>query len=168
MALVDWFGSETQCPECGKPGAKKFLWQVKCRNMACGRFDRGFLYATPGSTTSSSHMPAPRQRVLKGGFDPGAHAVQIRYRNFQGEEKSFTGDRRTVRRRGNHISVCLAPTGKRVSLARDRIQNATELDSLAREESKLTPKERQIVGYHRKRGSTSALYESLKRKYPQL
>lgn len=167
MALIDWFGSETRCPACGEPRAKKFLWRLKCRNMACQKFDRSFLYATPSPAASSQDFTASRP-VLKGDFDPGSSAVQIRYRNFQGEEKSFTGDRRTVRRRGNHISLCLAPTGRRVSLARDRIQNLSELDSLARQEPKLTPTERQVVGYHKKRGTTSALYESIKRKYSDL
>jgi hypothetical protein len=105
---------------------------------------------------------------LSGNFDPGPHSVEVRYRNFRGEERTFSGDRRTVRRRGNHISLCLAPTGRRVALARDRIQNVSELDSLARQEPKLTAKERQVVGYHQKRQSSSALYESIKRKYPNL
>lgn len=167
MSLVDWFGSGTNCPYCGYPGAKRFLWQVKCRNLGCRKFDRDFLYAESASESSPTR-PAHARTPLSGNFDPGPHSVEVRYRNFRGEERTFSGDRRTVRRRGNHISLCLAPTGRRVALARDRIQNVSELDSLARQEPKLTAKERQVVGYHQKRRSSSALYESIKRKYPNL
>jgi hypothetical protein len=64
-------------------------------------------------------------------FDTGGeHRVEIRYRNWKGEEKVFVGDRRTMRRRGRHLSLRVAPEGIRISLALDRIQNLPEVGTV--------------------------------------
>ena len=145
------------CPECRTDGAMKFLWMVKCPFRSCSRYDPSLTSApgTPAKTASTS-IPA------SGSFDPGEHAVQIRYRNHTGEERTYKGDRRTIRKRNNHLSVVLAPRGVRCSFHRERILNPDELEG-AWSPVELTPTERQIVAYHRKHGTTSPRYEEIMR-----
>jgi len=65
-------------------------------------------------------------------FDAGgANAIEVRYRNWKGETKTFIGDRRTMRRRGRHLTLRVAPEGVRVALALDRIQNLPEVEAAA-------------------------------------
>ena len=64
-------------------------------------------------------------------FDPGGeYGVEIRYKNWKGEEKAFVADRRTIRRKGRHLSMRVAPTGVRIALAIDRIQNMPEIGTV--------------------------------------
>jgi hypothetical protein len=121
---------------------------------------------TPAST------PTGRPAALKvtAGFHP-AQPIQIRYRNFQGIEKTFVADGATLRRKKNHIVVQVAPTGAKISLSRDRIQNPDEVqDALPQGRRFDAPwpsaRERQVLNYHKKYGTTSALYESIRSKYP--
>jgi hypothetical protein len=61
-------------------------------------------------------------------FDTGGeHRVEIKYKNWKGEMKTFVGDRRTMRHRGRHLSLRVAPEGVRIALALDRIQNLPEV-----------------------------------------
>ena len=60
----------------------------------------------------------------------GEHGVEIRYKNWKGETKTFVGDRRTMRRRGRHLSLRVAPEGIRIALALDRIQNLPEVEAV--------------------------------------
>ena len=63
-------------------------------------------------------------------FDAGGeHGVEIRYKNWKGETKTFVGARRTMRRRGRHLSLRVAPNGVRIALALDRIQNLPEAEA---------------------------------------
>lgn len=163
MDLADSLWQDVVCPVCGQPGAKKRLWQVKCRNMSCSKFDMSLLYGEQvpaGVRAPTSPSPIPQAKS----FDQGSNSINLRYRNYRGEEKTFVGDRTTVRLKGNHISLRLAPTGQRVTFSRDRIRNLAEFDEITRKQP--SPKERRVLEYHKKRGSTSALYESLRRKYP--
>jgi len=92
------------CPLCGKPGASKFLWMVKCPHQGCLKYN---------------------SRI----FSPGANGVIVSYRNHADEDKKFFGDATTLRRRGEHLSLCLAPTGQRCTFRRDRLRNLQELES---------------------------------------
>jgi hypothetical protein len=97
-------------------------------------------------------------------FDPGEYRIEVRYRNFRGEQKMFIGDWRTLRRRGKHVSLQVEPTGTRIALAIDRIQNVADIeDALQRCP---TPQERRVMAYHAKRGTSSDRSEQLRRKYP--
>ena len=46
--------------------------------------------------------------------------IVIEYLNWAGELKQFIGDPKSIRRRGNHFSVRVAPTFKRISLNRSK------------------------------------------------
>ena len=103
-------------------------------------------------------------------FSP-ARPLTIRYRNFRGEEKTFTADEESLRRKHNHIIARVAPTGEYISLSRDRIQNLYEVDGalphdVAREPRGPNARERQVLAYHKKYKTTSPLYESIRAKYP--
>ena len=98
--------------------------------------------------------------------------MAIRYRNFRGEDKTFTADKECLVRRRNHIIARVAPTGETITLSRDRIQNLSEVEE-ALPEAKTetsrpepTARERQVLSYHMRYKSTSPLYEKIRAKYP--
>jgi hypothetical protein len=98
-------------------------------------------------------------------------ALAILYRNFQGQEKTFTADKESLQRKGNHIVARVAPTGEKIALSRDRIQNLSEVEQAllqAAETARAGPtaRERQVLSYHKKYKSTSPLYEKIRAKYP--
>lgn len=154
---------EVLCPACRTPGAQKLLWRVKCRRPGCPHYDA----ALAGAPAAPRAAPARARRPLAGSFDPGDRRIEIRYRNHAGEEKTLIGDRATLRRRGEHFSLRLAPTGKRCALARERMLNLAQVEAAlpAEERAALTGVERQIIGYHRKHGSTSPRLEQIRRKW---
>lgn len=153
--------AETSCPLCGHPGARKFLWWLKCSNPKCEKYEGRSVKAKSPKAT----------KPLSGGFDPGPNAVTIRYRNHRHEEKIYTGDRLTLRVRGKHVSLRLTPTGQRVSFLKARLLNLSELEPLIQKASESpgpSPVERQILGYYKKRGGTSPRHEEILLKYPSL
>ena len=60
----------------------------------------------------------------------GPPDVTIMYTNFQGETKAFSAWRSTIKVVNNHLSVCVAPSKKRIALEIDRIGNLEELGDL--------------------------------------
>lgn len=142
---------ETYCPVCGSPGARKFLWVTKCNYPGC-------------PTNKNKNIQKEKRQPLKGNFDPGANSIELRYKNYRGEDKTYTGDRSTLCRKGNYLSLFLVPTGRRCAFDRRRIQNLEEVESYLSEEKKLSATELQILGYHRKHGTTSPRYEEIKQK----
>ncbi len=102
--------------------------------------------------------------------------MKIGYVNFRGEERRFDAERSSVRQKGEHVTARVAPTGKVIALSKKWIRNMAELQGLVSQaaesdallKSLRPPVERQILGYHRKRKSTSPRYEALLKKYPKL
>ena len=97
--------------------------------------------------------------------------MAIQYRNFRGQGKTFVAGLASARRTKNHITVKVSPQGKRIVLSRDRILNLSEVEAafpqrLAPGQDRPTPRERQVLTYHKNRRSTSPLYESIRAKYP--
>lgn len=157
MGLFDFLFGKKTCPLCGAKGAKKEGVRVRCPNPECRSFDgsvpRGF-------------GRGPR----RSDYSPG-NLLEIRYKNFRGEEKTFRADQDSLRKRGNHLSARVAPTGERISLLRERVQNLDEVEAgLAQvtETVRSGPnaRERQVLNYHKKHGSTSALYEEIRARFP--
>lgn len=104
------------------------------------------------------------------GFTP-QQPIEIRYQNFKGENKTFTADAATLVRKKNHIAATIAPKGARVALNRSRIINLSEVESsfkqpVAPNQDWPSPRERQVLNYHKKYKSTSPLYEKIRAKYP--
>lgn len=168
--MLDFLWSWGVCPSCRAWGARIAPWgTVKCRRRSCASFDAG---------TEERPLP-PRDdapaKPLSGDFTPGDKALTLRYVNFRGEEKSYTVDRGTIREKGEHLTARAAPTGRRLAFSKKWLKNHAEAQELAKKTaesdalwSRLSPVERQIVGYHRKRKSTSARYEEILAKYPDL
>lgn len=162
MGLLDFLFGTSKCPRCGSKGARKSQGQTRCPNPSCPNFDIE-LRANQARAGRISSPP-------RGNFSPAA-PVEIQYRNFRGEEKTFTAESETLRRTRNHIVAQVTPTGERISLSRDRIQNLNEVENAVpkihdSQQSGPTARERQVLSYHKKHKSTSPLYEEIRAKYP--
>jgi hypothetical protein len=106
----------------------------------------------------------------RGDFRP-EHPISIRYRNFVGQDRDFSAEIASIIRRSNHLVARVAPTGAKITISRDRIQNLAEVEAampqqVAPGQPGPTPRERQILGYHKKYGTTSPRYERVRAKYP--
>jgi hypothetical protein len=163
VAFLDFLGKPCVCSSCGETGALKVLGKVKCRNMSCTHFDPEYA-ARAEADLERRRKASAESRPCSGNFDPGENRLEIRYVNFLGVEGTYAGDRRTLWRTNNHFSLLLAPTGRRVSFVRDRIRNLGEVEQWLVEMP--TPRERHVLDYHRKKGSTSSLFQKLRQKYP--
>jgi hypothetical protein len=140
---------------------KTTLGRVRCRNRTCKHYDESATYEPLGAPEGSPAVRAAPQ----GTFDPGAHRIVVRYRNFRGDDTEVVGDARTLRFQKAHVTLRVAPTGRRITLWQKFIQNLDDIKTYAGRPQP-TGVERQILGYHRKRGTTSPRYEGLCRKYP--
>ncbi len=163
--LISWFGGGgIQCPSCGAQGARKTNdGLVHCKNPSCPYFDAS-LGVTGKLRQAHTTMPT------RGDFRPKS-PVSIRYRNFAGQDRNFSAERDSIVRKNNHLVAEVSPTGRKITLSRERIQNLTEVENampqqVAPGQSWPTPRERQILGYHKKNGTTSARYEQVRAKYP--
>jgi hypothetical protein len=165
VSLFDSFASAAACPACSARGAKKFLWMIKCTNANCSKYD-------------ADHAAAYRQsRIigraatevfphLKGSFDPGWDSINVSYENFRGDQLTYLADRRGIIRKGKHVSLRVAPTGRRIALKLSSIQNRSEVESNLSDVSRPSILERRILNYHLRRGSTSRVFEEIRQKFP--
>lgn len=69
--------------------------------------------ATRRGRRGRRNPPAPSQGPL----------VELVYTNHSGTRKTFQAHSGTLKQRGQFISVCVAPTGRRIALRRAQIQN---------------------------------------------
>jgi hypothetical protein len=159
MGLLDFLknllsgGNRLQCPSCGTAGAQRTKQgQTRCKNPSCVYFDASLRGRQPGTT------------VRTAGSFKAVQPVTIRYQSFAGQDRTFVAER-------NHMVGRVEPTGYKLSLARDRIQNLQEVES--RLKPKVAPgqplptrQERQVLGYHKKHGTSSLLFEKIRAKYP--
>ncbi len=166
MGLLDFViglfggGQKIDCPNCGAPGArKKSDGTIRCLNQTCVNYD-------PSLALGRRIAPVP----TRGDFSP-ENPVSIRYINFVGQNRDFSAERDSLVRKKNHIVAAVAPKGRKIALSRDRIQNLNEVEGympkpVAPGRGWPTPRERQILGYHKKNGTTSPRYEQIRAKYP--
>jgi hypothetical protein len=137
--------------------------RLRCPNPSCRHFDGSV--GRPGPLDI-----AGRRGPRRSDFSP-ARPLEIHHRNFQGQEKTFTADEESLERKHNHIVTRVAPTGERIALSRDRIQNPSEVDRAVQRQAETarggpTARERQVLGFHKKHKSTSPRYEEIRAKYP--
>jgi hypothetical protein len=172
-SLIEMFGGGIKCPSCGTPGARKSENRIRCPNSLCGYFDPILASSRPVSPAQMVRPvpPAAATPRTPGSSISSAQTVTIQYRNFEGQSKVFTVDAKSVVRRNNHIVARLASSPQRVALARNRIQNIADVDLVLPERERSgaprpSARERQVLGYHRKYGTTSPLHEKIKAKYP--
>jgi hypothetical protein len=173
MGLSDWFARQITCPGCGDSRARQVPFgRIRCPNRACAYFDASLAGRLQEKEQTESapvyRNPPPAERIRRPkpakSFHPEGRILQVRYKNYRGEEKTFSGDARSLRRRHNHISLCVFPSRVRIALSRKRILNLNEVDFLLSKTP--TPREQAIFAYHKKRGTTSQLFERLRTKYP--
>ena len=163
MGILDWLFGNSKCPECGRKGARKSQGQICCPNPSCRNFD--------ASLAASQALRKPEGRQMRRFDYSPEHPIEIRYRNFEGRDKTFTAEESSLTRKHNHIVAQVAPTGRKIALSRDRIQNLAEIEPAVQDRPEPAPsgptaRERQVLAYHKKHGSTSALYEEIRAKYP--
>jgi|MudIll2142460700_1097286.scaffolds.fasta_scaffold670167_1 hypothetical protein len=162
MGLSGLLKKSMVCPNCRTPGAVKHTFgRTRCRNPACRHYDPSLAY----ESVRPSLAPGQPRRVPQGTFEPGPETITIRYRNYRGDDIELRGDRRTIRFRKAHVSLCVAPTGQRIALWQRFVRNLDELKQYVPRDTP-TAVERQILSYHRKHGTTSPRYEDVRRKYP--
>ncbi len=164
MGFLDWVTGKIRCPQCGTSGARETEGRILCPNPSCAYFDAS---GGQGGSVPQAETKSPGS----GSFTP-ARATTFLYKNHQGQEQTFTADAETAVRKGNHILMRVAPSGLQISLSRDRIQNLREVEGAFPQrvepgQTWPTPRERQILGYHKKNKSSSPLYEKIRSKYPQ-
>lgn len=164
MGLLDFLFGGKKCPLCGTRGARKSEVsdiRVRCPNPDCQYFDPA-LQAREVKLTGG--------RFRRRDFVP-QQPMDIRYRNFKGEEKTFIAEKSSLARKRNHILACVVPTGEKITLSRDRILNLNEVESAVPQVvPPATPVPRgrdlQVLSYHKKHGTSSPLYEKVRAKYP--
>jgi hypothetical protein len=170
MGLFDFLvsllsgGRRLTCPSCGTAGARKTeQGEIHCKNPACPYYD--VILARSGRL-----RPAATTVPTQGNFRP-RQPITVRYRNFAGQDREFVAELESVVRKKNHLAGRVAPTGRRIALSRERIQNLQEVEAqlpqkVAPDQPWPTRVERQVLGYHKKHRSTSPLYEKVRAKYP--
>ena len=175
MAFLDWLTGKIECPRCGTGGAKEINGEIHCPNPTCAYFSKTMgkpdAASDRDSVTFSQRSEAPADFSVGPPADVPAGSFAIQYRNFRGQGKTFVAEAASARRTKNHISVKVAPQGARIALSRDRILNLNDVDAavpqrLAPGQQEPTWRERQVLTYHKNRGSTSPLYQSIRAKYP--
>lgn len=172
MGLLDLLFGKNKCPQCGSKGAQSSGGRWRCPNPSCPNFDAALAASAAVSRETGRTSALPAASARPSHFSP-SHTLAIRYRNFEGQEKVFVADGDSLRRKRNHLTAQVAPTGQRIAFSRDRVQNLTEVDAVLaahegakRTSSGPTARERQVLAYHKKYKSTSPLYEEIRAKYP--
>ena len=168
-SLIDALSGGMKCPACGTRGAKRVRDTIRCLNPVCQFFNP---QATKEARAARARVRDTASKQARVPNVPSGDTVSIRYRNSRGESKTFSADRSSLRRRHNHIVARVAPSWKQVSLARDRVENLTDIDTHLPERDRSeapqpSARERQVLGYHKKYGTTSPLFEKIRAKYPK-
>jgi len=114
---MGFFSKIIVCPNCGSQGAIKTLFKLKCPTPGCVAYDPSVQMPSTKTALSPDSVFSGAPKVAQ------TQTVRLDYLNFEGKLRQFEIDPRTLRKKGRHISVCLAGQKRRISLAKDRIQN---------------------------------------------
>lgn len=78
--------------------------------------------APPPKHSAKPNKKGKKRARKKKTYQPpeAGNTIVIEYLNYAGDLKQFIGDPKSIRRRGNHFSVRVAPTFKRISLNRSK------------------------------------------------
>src|ERR1051326_3326165 len=128
-ALKDILGGE-KCPACGTPGARRSGSEIRCLNPVCQYFNPSFAPSTgspqPPQQASQQPQQPPQGRPSGWSSTPSAAgssqsgsgpagSVTIQYKNFQGQNKTFHADARSLHREKTHIRATVAPKNQQIS-----------------------------------------------------
>jgi hypothetical protein len=175
MAFLDWLTGKIECPSCGTSGAKVINGSIQCPNPTCAYFSKTMGKSEAGppgpsiSLSQRTDVPAGSFGGASANVPAGSFAIQ--YRDFRGQERTFIAQADSAYRVKNHISVKVAPQGRRIALSRDRILNLSDVEAafpqrVAPGQEWPSARERRILNYHKAGKTTSPLYESIRAKYP--
>ena len=118
------FGTSAKCPGCGHPCARETFSGVQCVHPDCVYYDARYVrYAVDSGRVDWKDLPPAKLE------DP----VNVDYVNFAGARKTFTVDRKSMRVRGRHLSMRVSPSGFRIALDPERIQNLSDLRDTSEE-----------------------------------
>lgn len=141
---MGFFSKWIICPLCRQRGAKQTLGLIKCPNPHCVKYDSRLV--PPSGAIVSQRQ---KMKFLSGNFDPGPNTITIRYRNYLGEDRTYKVDKTTLQTKGEHITVCAVPTGKRIAFNKRFIANLKEiedyLETIKEPASQLEPIEVKII-----------------------
>jgi hypothetical protein len=129
------------CPLCGDTYARTVEAKVYCQTFDCQNFDDALR-----------------------NFKPKGEVKGIVYENYIGEVKTFEIDCASIKLSRDRLSASASPTGRRLSLHRDKIQNLEDFRSYidrAIKVAHLDSADRQVLTYHSNKGSTSERYEAI-------
>lgn len=163
------FGARTTCPLCGSRYARETFGGIKCPTPDCANYERASAsrQAIPPAAATAPPPPGRPEFQHRGPPVRFQDPVDVRYVNFRGEARVFTAERSSLRMKGLHVSLRVAPTGRRIALRLDRIANRAEVQALLPPTGSVpTAREQRVLRYHQRRGSTSALYEKLRANHP--
>ncbi len=167
------FGRSIDCPACRTPGARQGIFSgLKCPSESCMYYDFS-LDKSAGMDDGFSDRSSPSRRPSSAKstamppleLEQGPHTIRVSYVNFEGEHKTFVGDRRTLRKRNAHYSLRVGPSSRRIALKAERIQNRAEVEQATPAEPNTN--EKRVLTRHRTRGTTSSQYQQLQQKYPE-
>ncbi len=171
---LNYFGATATCPLCGSRYAKESLSGIKCPTPGCPNYERR--HSAAGRAAESPANPqaaAPSSQVRTAVSSDFQNPISVSYVNHRGETRTFIAERDSIRLKGTHVSLRVAPKGVRIALKRGKITNFPELQPYVQPEMEarsrgVTAKELHVVRFHRRRGTTSPLCQQIKAKYPGL
>jgi len=164
MGFLDFSGSIVPCPVCGARRAKKSFWKIKCVNPNCAKYDSDYAAQANLSriTGKSATEVFPH---LQGSFSPRV-PFTLQYENFRGDQLTYLADVAGAYRTGDHLVIRVAPTGRRVAFLFSAIKNRPDLEGHLSQGEVPVAQERRILNFHLRRGTTSAIFLELRKKYP--
>jgi hypothetical protein len=152
-----------KCPVCGTWGAKKSLFKVKCVNPSCRKYDPD--YASVYQHNRIVGKFASEALLLGGKAGAEAYSLRIRYTNFRGDEMIYSADPSTGYAKNAHLVIRVAPSGKRIAFRLSSIQNRADVESQLPKGPLPNLRERKILNYHLRNGTTSRLFRQIREKY---
>jgi hypothetical protein len=161
MDLSSSGGASAQCPACGAWGAKISLSKVKCLNLSCRNYNSD--YASVYQQNRIVGRFAAEALLLKGKGED--YSLRIHYRNFRGDEKTYSANPSSGHIKNKHLVIRVAPSGRRVAFRLSAIQNRGDVESQLPKGPLPDRRERQILNYHLRNGTTSRLFKQIREKY---
>jgi len=161
MVLSSSGAAAAQCPACGTWGAKRSLSKVKCVNPSCRNYDSD--YASVYQQNRIVGRFAAEALLLKGKGED--YSLRIRYKNFRGDEMIYYANPSNGYIKNMHLVIRVAPTGRRISFRLSAIQNRSDVESQLPKGPPPNRRERQILNYHLRNGTTSRLFKQIREKY---
>jgi hypothetical protein len=152
-----------RCPACGTWGAKRSLFKVRCVNPSCRNYDSD--YASVYQQNRIVGRFAAEALLLKGKASVEDYSLRIRYRNFRGDEMIYSANPSSGYIKNEHLVIRVAPTGRRITFRLSAIQIRIDVESQLPKDPLPDPRERRILNYHLRNGTTSHLFKQIREKY---